>query len=156
MIRIRNMETADVSAVAALEEAIFSDAWSENSILGTLENRFSIAYVAERDGQLAGYFLGTQLFEEAEVYRIAVDPLYRKQGVGNALMEAFMRESAKRGATDWSLEVRAKNVPAIALYESFGYRTESVRKNYYHNPEEDAAIMWCRVGNNSPSKESEK
>ena len=151
MIRIRKMEVADVNAVAALEKKIFSDAWSETSIHGTLENRFSIAYVAEAEETFAGYFLGTQLFEEAEVYRIAVELSLRKQGVGRALMEAFMKESASRGATDWSLEVRAQNVPAISLYESFGYRIESVRKHYYHNPEDDAAIMWCRTGSNSPA-----
>ena len=156
MIRIRMMEKADVGAVVDLEKAIFSDAWSENSVQGTLDNRFAIAYVAEAQGEFAGYFLGTQLFEEAEVYRIAVHPSFRKQGIGHALMEAFMKESAKRGATEWSLEVRAKNAPAIALYESFGYRTESVRKNYYHNPEEDAAIMWCHAGNNSLFEKNEK
>ena len=150
---VRHMQEADVPAVAALEKVIFSDAWSEASVARTLAARVTLAYVAEQEGRLAGYFLGMQLFEEAEVYRVAVDPAFRKQGIGRRLMEAFLAESAKQGATDWSLEVRTQNVAAIALYEGLGYRTESTRKRYYHDPEDDAAIMWRRTGSNSPLAE---
>jgi ribosomal-protein-alanine N-acetyltransferase len=39
------------------------------------------------------------------------------------------------------LEVRASNAAAIALYSAFGFHTESVRKNYYPNPLEDALVL---------------
>ena len=43
-----------------------------------------------------------------------------------------------------SLEVRAGNLPARNLYETYGFTAEAVRKGYYRNPSEDAIIMWKR------------
>ena len=43
-----------------------------------------------------------------------------------------------------SLEVREGNTAARNLYESYGFIQETVRKSYYHNPTEDALIMWKR------------
>ena len=40
-----------------------------------------------------------------------------------------------------SLEVRASNYDAIALYGSRGFRSVGRRKNYYEHPREDAIIM---------------
>ena len=50
---------------------------------------------------------------------------------------------AKNQITDLTLEVRAGNEPAIGLYKTYGFVSEAVRKNYYHNPTEDALIMWA-------------
>ena len=47
-----------------------------------------------------------------------------------------MRE---KGAAVCFLEVRSRNVSAIALYEKCGYERISVRKKYY--PDDDAVIM---------------
>ena len=40
-----------------------------------------------------------------------------------------------------TLEVRASNAPAIALYERFGFAVDGIRKNYYKNPTENAVLM---------------
>jgi ribosomal-protein-alanine N-acetyltransferase len=40
-----------------------------------------------------------------------------------------------------TLEVRASNVAAIALYEKYGFQQAGLRKGYYQNPREDAIIM---------------
>ena len=40
-----------------------------------------------------------------------------------------------------TLEVRAHNAPAIALYGKHGYRVAGRRKNYYEKPTEDALLM---------------
>ena len=40
-----------------------------------------------------------------------------------------------------TLEVRASNYDAIALYGSRGFRSVGRRKNYYEHPKEDAVIM---------------
>ena len=149
-VRVREMTEADLPETAALEAEIFSDPWSEAGLHQTLAGRPTLAFVAEADGQMAGYFLGMQLFEEAEVYRIAVKPSQRQQGIGRRLMEAFLEESAARGAEVWRLEVRAGNRAARALYESLGFAAEGIRKHYYHNPEEDALCMLRQTGNNSP------
>ena len=40
-----------------------------------------------------------------------------------------------------TLEVRASNAPAIALYEKYGFVPVGRRKNYYDAPREDAVLM---------------
>ena len=50
-------------------------------------------------------------------------------------------ELKKRGSRCLTLEVRASNTPARALYESLGFVLVGTRRNYYHNPKEDALIL---------------
>ena len=82
---------------------------------------------------------------EAELLRIGVDPVCRRQGVGKMLMDRFAQWCEERETPDVFLEVRQSNHPAIALYERFGLEIVGRRKNYYHNPDEDAALMAGRV-----------
>jgi ribosomal-protein-alanine N-acetyltransferase len=48
------------------------------------------------------------------------------------------------GATSATLEVRASNQAARALYEGLGFKVEGVRRDYYQEPREDALILWNR------------
>ena len=43
-----------------------------------------------------------------------------------------------------TLEVRASNEAALALYRRFGFVPEGVRKGYYSKPIEDALVLWAR------------
>ncbi len=153
-VRIRLMTEDDLAAVAQLEKELFSDDWSEDSIRGLLPKNYTLCYVAEADGEIAGYFLGTQLFEDAEVYRVAVAPTYRRCGIGRALMEHFLAESKAGGAENWFLEVRSQNAAAKALYEGLGYAATSVRARYYHDPVDDALIMERHIGSSSRLSET--
>jgi [ribosomal protein S18]-alanine N-acetyltransferase len=46
------------------------------------------------------------------------------------------------GSDRYTLEVRVSNSEAIAMYESFGFRSAGIRRRYYHDNNEDALIMW--------------
>ena len=72
---------------------------------------------------------------------IAVHPDFRRQGVARALILALTEELKKRGSHCLTLEVRASNAPAIALYEKLGFSQAGLRKNYYRDPKEDALIL---------------
>ena len=72
---------------------------------------------------------------------VAVAPGYRRQGVAAALVTALVEELAKAGNHSLTLEVRASNFPAIALYEKLGFSQVGCRKNYYRNPKEDGLIL---------------
>ena len=66
----------------------------------------------------------------------------RKKGIGEKLFCAFLEEGIKKGMTAFTLEVRAGNKGAVALYEKCGFENVGTRKNFYDNPKEDAIIMW--------------
>lgn len=73
-----------------------------------------------------------------------MDERYRKKGFARLLLRELMQKSAASGVENFTLEVRESNLPAIRLYESLGFVTEGIRKNFYRNPNENALIMWKR------------
>lgn len=81
---------------------------------------------------------------EGEITNVAVHPDFRGQGIARQMMKHVLQDSLIKGMTAFTLEVRAGNQPAIALYERFGFRTEGIRQAFYEDPVEDALIMWLR------------
>ena len=69
---------------------------------------------------------------------IAVSDAHRRRGIARMLVEELIRQL---DAYQLSLEVRASNAPAIALYEALGFHQVGLRRNYYRNPKEDALIL---------------
>ena len=140
-MRIVNMNTDHVSQVAELEKLCFSDPWSENSVSSELNNPLSLWLVAVDGERVAGYVGSQSVMGESDMMNIAVHPDYRRQGLAEQLVEELCK-ALKQGGNTWlTLEVRASNAPAIALYEKTGFSQVGLRKNYYRNPREDALIL---------------
>lgn len=94
--------------------------------------------------RLIGYGILCEVAGEGTIMNLAVDASKRRCGAGGLLLKRLMEEGRKKGSEDFTLEVRASNLPAIRLYEGAGFVTEGVRKGYYEKPREDALIMWRR------------
>lgn len=101
--------------------------------------------VAELEGQVAAKILGFSVFyrvdEEAELWNIAVTPRYRRQSIARALLQSAFPILSAAGAKKLFLEVRCSNRPAMELYHSVGFTLLARRKEYYHNPTEDALVL---------------
>ena len=138
---IRKMNLGDITAIAELEKICFSDPWSENSIASEVENPLSYWLVAEVDGVVAGYVGSQTVLDASDMMNLAVSPDYRRQGIGQALVNALVEHLQKNRVIALLLEVRVSNAPAIALYESLGFELVGRRPKYYHNPREDAFIL---------------
>lgn len=130
-----------IPAIAAAERQCFSDPWSENLLRQELQNPLSRWFVLLLGGQVAGYAATLHICGEVHITNIAVLPPYRRQGLGRALMAAAVEYARGLGAFCMTLEVRAGNAPAIALYRAFGFETVGRRPRYYQDPEEDACLM---------------
>lgn len=135
------MKKDHVSQIARLEAQCFSDPWSEKSIASELENPLSLWLVAEENDQVFGYVGSQTVLDESDMMNIAVDPRFRRQGIARALIETLIAELAKMGSRCLRLEVRVSNENARALYARMGFQQLGLRKNYYHNPKEDALIL---------------
>ena len=135
------MNETHVSAVAELEKLCFSAPWSERSIASELTNEYSLWLVEERDGVAVAYVGSQSCPPEADVMNVAVAPAFRRQGIGEGLMVALMDTLRDKGMESLTLEVRASNSPAIALYDRLGFTEVGRRPNYYTDPGEDALIM---------------
>lgn len=91
---------------------------------------FLIAKVRRR---IAGY-VAARLFEErAEVVSIAVDPAYRGEGLGAAMLECTLERLAGAGAVSVELMVRVDNKAAIRFYRRFGFRRAGRVAGYYED-----------------------
>ena len=135
------MNKDHVSQIAQLEAQCFSDPWSEKSIASELENPLSLWLVAEENGQVWGYVGSQTVLDESDMMNVAVDPGFRRQGVARTLIETLIAELSKMGSRCLRLEVRVSNENARALYARMGFQQLGLRKNYYHNPKEDALIL---------------
>lgn len=134
------MEACHVAQVAAIEKACFSEPWSEAAFRSELTNPQALTLVALREGQVAGFVNIAFAADTADINTVAVGAAYRRQGIGKRLllaMEAWMEGQVSA----YFLEVRQSNAPAIALYQSLGYRQVGVRPRYYHKPDEDGLLM---------------
>ncbi len=141
MLNVRSMKDSDVEAVARLEQQIFTDAWSEKGILDTFKQPQAFILVAEHDDQVIGYCIVYFVLDEAEIARIAVDPVVRKQGVGQELLRATCRVGIQQGIERILLDVRESNTSARRFYSAFGFAEDGLRKNFYENPKEHAVLM---------------
>ena len=141
---LRLMEQADVPAAAAIENACFSDPWSEGMILEALDGPLDTFWVLSEEGGITGYCCMRTIAGEGEILRIAVRKECRGRGAGKKLMDAMVSFARSAGVEAVTLEVRESNLPAINLYKSYGFATEASRKDYYRDPKESALLMWKR------------
>ena len=140
-MKIVKMNDSHVSQVAQLEKLCFADPWSEKSIASELTNPLSDWLVAVEVDTVAGYIGSQSVMGESDMMNVAVAPEYRRRGVGEALVSALAEVLKEQGNESLALEVRASNIPAIALYEKLGFAQVGRRPGYYRNPREDALIL---------------
>lgn len=171
-VRIRPARPSDVDGMTALDALCFAAPWSRKSFESEVcENPLARYLVAETIGEdadgpktgeaaplgnaaagkdptprLAGYAGLWAVGEEGHITNVAVHPDCRRRHLGRLLVAHLIAATFEEGLRDYTLEVRVGNLPAIRLYESFGFREAGIRKGYYEDNNEDAMIMWLSVG----------
>ena len=141
-VHIVPMNADHLDEVAELERICFSTPWSRNMLAEELDNLLSAFLVALDDfGRVVGYAGLQVVLDEGYITNVAVRPECRKQGIAGKLLQVFLDFAEANQLAFLTLEVRASNYDAIALYGSRGFRSVGRRKNYYEHPKEDALIM---------------
>jgi ribosomal-protein-alanine N-acetyltransferase len=133
---VRPASLEDFERIMELEHACFEGelAYSRRQLHYLVFLANSTTLVEESQGVVRGFIIvlykaGSTV---AGIETVNVDPLYRKQGVGRRLLTAAETDIRRRNARRIRLEVSATNHAAIALYETAGYHTVGVLKDYYH------------------------
>lgn len=141
-VRIVPMNADHLDEVAELERICFSAPWSRNMLAEELDNALSAFLVALDDTDRVVGYAGLQVvLDEGYITNVAVRPECRRQGIAGKLLQVFLDFAQGNHLAFLTLEVRASNYDAIALYGSRGFRSAGRRKNYYEHPKEDAIIM---------------
>lgn len=134
---IRAATGADLPDIVELEALCFSLPRSEGEIARALPHFF----VAEEDGAFLGYADARAVLDEGYMGNIAVAPAHRREGVGDALLNALLRWGRENDLRFLTLEVREQNAPARALYASRGFVEVGLQKHYYERPADNAVLM---------------
>lgn len=143
-LTIAPMQRRDLADVVRIERATYPAPWSivvfrgEVARMGRGEGDY---LVVRRGDTLVGYGGLMYVIDEAHVTNIVVADPQRRSGLGTRLLAELCWRAVARGSSGLTLEVRASNVGAQALYARFGFERAGVRRRYYENTE-DAIVMW--------------
>jgi ribosomal-protein-alanine N-acetyltransferase len=140
-IEIRKMAEADLEKALKIEQACFSDPWSENAFRSDLNNELASLIVAEFEKTIVGFSNLYIVAGEIQIGNFAVAAGFRNRGVGKKLMERIFETARENNCGQLLLEVRKSNKPAVDLYKSYGFVETGTRKDYYNNPKESAILM---------------
>lgn len=143
-LKLKKITKNDLDMVMEIEEVSYPNHhWSKKSFENELDNKLATyKCFMTTNGIMTGFYGFWQILEEAHITTIATHPDFRRQGIALRLMTDLVEECYKKMIKYITLEVRASNVPAISLYEKFGFSTIGTRKKYYQDNNEDALIMF--------------
>lgn len=150
---VEPMRRRHLRQVLRIEARTSTTPWSLGLFVAELGRDQRVYLVARRGAQVVGYAGALLVAGEAHVTTIAVDPDHQGGAVGRRLLLALIRESVRLGTLAVTLEVRASNEPALALYRRFGFAPAGVRKGYYSKPTEDALVLWAHDVADAPYRE---
>lgn len=149
-IAYKPLDARHAADVAALEATVMgTDAWNEALVadeLGRVDRVWWAAYAADpkmplsAEAPLVGYAGGWVVDGDLQILKVGVDPAWRRHGIARILLARVADDARNLGARTSSLEVRAANAGAQALYAALGYETLGRRPRYYSDGE-DALIM---------------
>ncbi len=139
--QLRPMRAADLDTVMEIEAASFTTPWSRGSFRNLMGRRDADLWVAELDGALVGYAVLWYVGYEGELGNLAVDPAWRRHGLGRLLLDWALEHARERAVEKVFLEVRVSNRSAQDLYLRRGFAQAGVRHRYYREPVEDALVL---------------
>jgi [ribosomal protein S18]-alanine N-acetyltransferase len=137
----RPITLADMAEIMVIERTAYAYPWSERFFRQEMQVECARSFLAESDGQIAGYILFWLLPGEIDIHNIAVHRDFRRRGLGRSLLENVIIEARSRTSSRITLEVRKSNTVAQKLYEAVGFTVSGVRKGYYSDDGEDAFLM---------------
>lgn len=136
--RIEKLEKKYIEDVFLIEKTFFG---LENSsvIESSLESETLDYYVLLEGRKVVGFYECSIILDEAELFDIAVREEYQGKKLSNILMNHLVENCRHRNVRTIFLEVNINNTKAINLYDKFGFKEYSRRKNYYGDS--DAILM---------------
>lgn len=141
--RIVDVSTEHIPQIEEIERECFSRPWTAEQLKSQMRDAQHEFIAVVDGGRVLGYVGLMYVLDEGYISNVAVHPDARRQGIGDALIDALAAKAAELELAFLTLEVRESNAPAIALYAKHGFHPVGKRKNYYDAPKEDAVLMTC-------------
>lgn len=142
----RWMIPRDMPGVLDIGNRSFDFPWSEEDYLALLRQRDHIGCVAEYGDRVVGFMIYHLRPTDIGVDLFAVDPNYRRRGVGNQMVAKLVGKLSSHRRTRIALHVRESNLHAQHFWAAMGFRAEGVEREFYEDTGEDAYRMVYRLG----------
>jgi len=131
----------DLDRINEIERYTSENPWSFKNFESCLHAGNS-SIVLKIENEIIGYAFFSVAETDSHLLNITVSKDYQRNGYGKKILEQVVFQSKVLGATVIFLEVRVSNDKAINFYESFGFKRDAIRYNYYEgDPREDALLM---------------
>ena len=150
-ISFNKLSSIEIPSVLSIEEQNSDYPWSKLQFTTSIENSNNLCYCLSFNGRTIGYLIAMLAVDTADILNIGIEPEFKRQGHGTALLNHLIKELRKRNISEILLEVRAGNQSAIQFYKRQGFEEISVRKNYYTKNSknqlhrEDGIIMSIKI-----------
>lgn len=141
---ISKMTLSDFNTLSDILISDFDDFWNENILKSELQNPFSTYIMAKLENKIVGFAGMIDTIDQMEITNIVVKKDYRKNGIGNILLNKLISLAKENKKTEIILEVNENNISAIKLYEKNGFKKCGLRKRYYNNTD-NAIIMNLKI-----------
>jgi len=137
-----DVTAAHIPQIEVLERRCFSMPWTAEQLQSQMkDSQHEFIAAVSPDGTVYGYVGMMYVLDEGYISNVAVSPEYRRRGIADELIDRLCAICETLKLSFVTLEVRAGNMPAVALYEKHGFRRVGLRKAYYERPKEDALLM---------------
>lgn len=137
----------DIARLTVIDCICFpaDERWSAASFESSIEAAYDIVLkaVENNTGVIVGYACISYILDQANLNKIAVDPLYRQKGLGLFILKAA-ENYLPDTVSEYNLEVRQSNSNAVKMYLKAGYEIIGRRRRFYRDPDEDALLMTKR------------
>jgi ribosomal-protein-alanine N-acetyltransferase len=137
-VSARQATLEDLEQMAAIESECYPEPWSEQAFAQEMSKKYARVMVLtddETDTIVVGYIVYWIQAEGVSLHNIAIHPKWRGFGFARELMRLMINETVREEIPKITLEVRASNKAAIALYASLGFNKTHERPSFYRNGE---------------------
>jgi len=108
-----------------------------------LRRKDAVVLAARAGGRVVGFAIMEYGEERAHLVLLAVDPAYRRRGIGRRLLEWLIESARTAGIESVHLELRAANAPARRFYRALGFSETLLVPRYYAGRE--SALRMVRL-----------
>lgn len=147
-VSIRNMRISDISIISKFDLIMMGETLGENTIKEHIQNNSLMKYFVMETKDKKEFVGQVSLWideNKAQINNFYILRSFQGQKLGKKFMDFIMEYFQSIGIDEITLEVRKSNIVAIKLYESYGFKTVTIRENYYSNGE-PAFLMYLRSG----------
>ena len=130
-VRVRWMIRNDYAAVQRIENVSFPQPWTPEELADLMRQDDTYGLVADVGLGPVGFVLYRTMGRVTAIENLAVDPLYRRSGIGSALVRKITSRLCSLKREVAVARVVETNLPAHLFFKACGFRATSVQKGLY-------------------------